>query len=351
MRHDSPIKTTICTLGLCVLVLSGCRTDQLFLHSGSTQGTVLPVPELPTVEASTSQNASADEGTHANSLSQGSPESSPSIESSTSSPPLAPGDIAAEDTGPHLQPVWGIAGIRGYPYGEAVAANGVEFHQLFSLDLDFNLWLLPPERLYLYFDTRFWGQKPAAGVTNANQGMFDFSKREFDFNLGTAWNYWGALEGRIFAYSFNNLNRGSSLVSPSGYADGIGIENRYYLSRTYNDLGTDAYDPARATFVSLGYFPSKDLVDGRGVHFKPGAFARAYLIWPFLQEKWYLYLDAEIITERSFSAKLLNLDSGAAVRPWARYPNLELRFGTDDTYDLRFDDWETSIYGAIRVIF
>jgi len=77
--------------------------------------------------------------------------------------------------------------------------------------------------------------KAGAAVTNGNQGSFDFSKREFDLTLGLAWNYYSALELRVLGYAFNNLNRGISPISPEGYNDGFGLENRYYFSNA--DLG------------------------------------------------------------------------------------------------------------------
>src|SRR5262249_27049637 len=154
-----------------------------------------------------------------------------------------------------------------------------EYGPLFALDLNFNLWLWRSQGLYLFSDSEFWGQRPGGTSTNANQGAFDFSKREFDLNLGLSWNYYGFLEARAFTYSFNNLNRGWALTDPAGFDDGVGIENRYYLGQTYAALGTPAFDEARATFVSLGYYPSKEMTDPRGANFHPGPFARAYLTW------------------------------------------------------------------------
>src|SRR5262249_29422375 len=163
-----------------------------------------------------------------------------------------------------------------------VAPNGLEFKPLFALDVNLNLWLWREQRVYLFSDTRFWGQKPAPGITNASQGAFDFSKREFDFDLGVAWNYYGTLEARTFAYSFNNLNRGTSEARPSGFNDGVGLENRWYVGGTYADLGQPGFDVARASFLSLGYYPTKDMTDLDGTLFKPGPFARAYLVGELL---------------------------------------------------------------------
>ncbi len=214
--------------------------------------------------------------------------------------------------------VWGIADLRGFPYGEAVASNGVEYNPLFTLSFDFNLMVWPAQHVYVFADSSFWGQKPGAGITNPSQGSFDFSKREFDFSIGAAWNYAGPWEARLFAYSFNNLNRGDSSTSPSGFNDGVGVENRYYLGETYTRLGTEGFDPARATFVSVGYYPSKSMVDGNGIQFKPGAFARAYLTCDLWFEQLYLFADVQFVAARSFEPTLLNVDGGLAARPFTR---------------------------------
>jgi hypothetical protein len=232
-----------------------------------------------------------------------------------------------------------------------VAPNGVEFDPLFSLDLNFNLWLYQPCGVYLFSDSSFWGQKAAPGQTNPSQGVFDFSKREFDFEAGTAWNYHGFFEARAFAYSFNNLNRGTSPVTPKGYNDGVGLENRLYLNETYADLGTSAFDVVRATFVSAGYFPTKELVDGSGVKFKPGPFAHVYLTWDLFGPRYYLFADVEGIGRRSFTPELVHVDAGLAARPVAAVPRLEFRLGTTDSYYMPLRDVETGLYGQVRLIF
>jgi hypothetical protein len=255
--------------------------------------------------------------------------------------------VPAED----LSVVWGIAGLRGFALGQHTAPNGVEYHQLFSLDLNFNCWLWPEHGTYLFSDARFWGQRAAPGVTNPSQGAFDFSKRELDFDLGAAWNYWGPWEARAFAYAFNNLNRGTSLTAPTGYADGVGVEDRFYLGEEYARLGTASFDVARASFVSVGYFPSKDLTDTEGEAFKPGPFARAYLAWGPPGAVWYLFADGEFIAKRTFTAKQLYVDAGVAARPIPWAPRLEFRVGTEDTYDLEWHDPSTGVYGAVRLVF
>jgi hypothetical protein len=247
--------------------------------------------------------------------------------------------------------VWGIVGIRGFAFGQQLAPNGLEYNPLFSLDFDFNLWLWQSQGVYLYTDARFWGQKAAPGITNSTQGVFDFSKRELDLTMGSAWNYTGNWEARVFAYSVNNLNRGSSAAAPSGYNDGVGLENRLYLGTAYDALGTADFDVARTPFVSVGYYPTKDLVDGAGTTFKPGPFARASLIYDLFGERCYLYADAQVIGDQNFSVRLLECDAGIAFRPFSSFNRLEFRIGTPNTYDVQAKELETGMYGAVRLIF
>ena len=77
---------------------------------------------------------------------------------------------------------------------------------------------------------------------------------------------------------------------------------------------------ARTPFVSVGYYPTKTMVDGTGVEFKPGAFARAYLTWDLLGDKLYLYADNQFTAAKPFSPKLFYIDAGVATRPFDRFP-------------------------------
>jgi hypothetical protein len=252
---------------------------------------------------------------------------------------------------PDFERVWGVLNFRGYALGEQVAPNGNEFRPLFSIDLDFNIWICPDAGLYIFSDSSFWGQRAAPGITNPSQGVFDFSKRELDFTVGGAWNYWGPLEARVFAYSANNLNRGDSTTHPSGYNDGVGLESRWYLGTEYAELGQRGFDVTRATFVSAGYYPTKDMIDGAGRLFKPGAFIRAYLTLDLLGDWCYLYEDTTLITLKNFPLKLLRSDFGAAVRPFGWCPFLEFRIGCEGIYDLAEHDLEWGLYGALRYTF
>ena len=87
--------------------------------------------------------------------------------------------------------VWGVVGLPVYATGSRMAPNGVPFTPIFSMTNDFNLGLLPHKELYLFWEGTFWGQHSGAGITNASQGAFDFSRRELDSELGLAWNYLG----------------------------------------------------------------------------------------------------------------------------------------------------------------
>lgn len=247
--------------------------------------------------------------------------------------------------------VFGIIGLRGFFFGDHVASNGVEFRQLFSLDSNFNIWLWRTQGVYAFIDTRFWGQKAAPGITNSNQGAFDFSKREFDLVGGVAWNFCDQWEARLWAYSYNNLNRGDSTVRPSGFNDGMGLECRYYLSDVYRELGTAEYDIARATFVSAGYYPTKDMVDNSGNSFKPGAFIRAYLTFDLLSPRYYLFTDSQFLTDRMMTPKMIFTDTGLAARPFETLPRLEFRLGTEDFFDLHGGEPEYSGYVSIRYIY
>jgi hypothetical protein len=246
---------------------------------------------------------------------------------------------------------WGVVGLRGYVLGQQMAPNGQEFDPLFSLDTNLNLWIWRDQGLYLFSDARFWGQKAAPGVTNSSQGAFDFSKREFDLDGGLAWNYYGNLEARAFAYSFNNLNRGTSETHPSGYADGVGLEQRWYVWGSYPELGLPAFDVTRASFVSVGYYPTKDLTDLDGNPFKPGPFARAYLTLDVIDSRCYLYSDTQLTATSTLLPKLVDEDVGIAVRPFSRLQNLEFRLGSENRWDPQAHEVDTSLYLAVRFVF
>lgn len=249
------------------------------------------------------------------------------------------------------QTAWGLVGLRAIPAGPKVAPNGLEYHPNFSLDLIFNFWLWREHRLYLFADLRLWGQKGEDGVTNPRDGFMGTSKRQFDLTGGAAWNYAGPCELRAFGYTQNNLNRGDNLVRPAGFTDGFGLENRFYLAREYDRLGQAGFDVARASFLSIGYLPSKVLVGNDGEPFKPGLTLRAYLTCDLGDWPCYLYGDVQYVGEASLEPRLLLLDLGLALVPFRSWRQWEFRAGAESTADFQAGNAFNLWYGAVRYIF
>lgn len=249
------------------------------------------------------------------------------------------------------QTAWGLVGLRVIPSGLKVAPNGGEYHPNFSLDLNFNIWLWRTQGIYMFSDMRLWGQKSEYGVTNGDDHWYGTSKREFDLSGGAAWNYAGSWEARAFGYTQNNLNRGTSLVNPVGFTDGFGLENRYYLSPEYAKLGHTGFDVARATFLSVGYYPSKNMIGNDGRPFAPGMLLRAYLIQDLWDWPCYAFCDASYLSERSFQPKLLLFDAGLAIRPFHCCRQCEFRLGAENTVDVDVHKDLSLWYLAVRYIY
>jgi hypothetical protein len=241
--------------------------------------------------------------------------------------PAAIVDMAAPasiDENPKL--VWGVLDGKLFPDARRVAPNGEPYNPIFSLDANINIWLWPGAGLYAFTESRFWGQR---GTPDQTHGNFDYTKREFDLTGGAAWNYYGFLELRIFGYAYNNLNRGISPILPEGYDDGFGIEQRLYLGSEYALVGTDGFNVSRATFVSLGYYPSKTMTGFDGSPFTPGLFARAYLTWDIAFTCAYMFGDIQLICAQSMQPRLLVSDAGVAIVPFEHLRMFELRLGSE----------------------
>jgi hypothetical protein len=241
--------------------------------------------------------------------------------------------------------VWGYGGLSVFATGNKMAPNGQPYYPLGTLFIDFNIGLLPEKRLYLFTQGVFWAQKPSAGITDGNQGNFDFSKREMDLTVGAAWRYYGPLEFRVFAFSYNNLNRGFDLNVPEGYNDGVGFENRYYIFKS------NAYDLPRLNFLSLGYMPTKEVTGEDGLLFKPGLFARAYLTYEFVRRKYYVFADTEVLCQQAVNPRLLFFNDGFAARPFDKLTGLEFRLGVFNTVDVQVDITRTLLYATFQVLF
>jgi hypothetical protein len=263
---------------------------------------------------------------------------------------VGPGEASPSQTAA-WRSVWGLVGLRVIPEGPRIAPNGEEYHPNFSMDVDINFWVWRSCGLYLFADMSLWGEKSEYGVTNERDGFVATSKREFDASGGVAWNYAGPWEARAFGYTDNNLNRGVNLVTPVGFTDGCGLENRYYLSPEYARLGQTGFDVARATFLSVGYYPTKDMVGNDGQTFKPGLMLRAYLTYDLWDWPVYAFGDATFISERSLQAKLLLFDVGLAARPFRRWQQWEFRLGVENTADFQTGSVLNLWYGSLRFIF
>jgi hypothetical protein len=249
------------------------------------------------------------------------------------------------------QTAWGLVGLRGIPAGVRTAPNGLEYHPNFSLDVSLNGWIWRGHGLYGFADMRLWGEKGEYGVTNSRDGWLGTSKREFDLSGGVAWNYTGPWELRAFGYTGNNLNRGDNPVTPAGFTDGFGLENRYYLSPEYAKLGQTGFDVTRATFVSIGYLPSKELVGNDGQTFRPGMTLRAYLTYGLWDWPAYVFGDATYISDQSFQPRLLLLDVGVAARPIRPCRQWEFRTGVESTADFHVRNAQSLWYVSVRYIF
>jgi hypothetical protein len=238
--------------------------------------------------------------------------------------------------------VFGYGGAHLFYAGNRVAPSGFVYNPLATLDLDFNVSLLPEKRLYLWALSNFWAQRATAGQTH---GVWDYTKREYDLTVGGAYFWESGFEARIFGYALSNLNRGVSNTVPQNYCDGFGVEARYYLP------GVDIYDVSRLGFLSIGYLPSKTLIGGNGDDFRPGFFARAYLTCDLNVMHSYVYCDTQLTCESAILARLIFLDAGVATRPFESLPGLELRAGGTDTLDVQVNNNRGLGYFAVRLLF
>ena len=262
-------------------------------------------------------------------------------------------ETAADGAAPiPWQTAWGLLGLTAIPTGLRVAPDGLEYHPNFSLDFDLNSWVWRSQGLYLFLDGHLWGERSENGVTNGRDSWYGTSKREFDLSGGAAWNYVGAWEARAFGYTNNNLNRGTNDVRPTGFTDGFGLENRYYLSPEYAHLGETGFDVTRANFLSVGYYPSKVMVGNDGQQFKPGLLLRAYLTCDLWDWPCYFYGDFQYIgDEGSIHPRLLLFDVGLAVRPFPSRRQWELRLGSENTADVKVGNDFSIGYVSFRYIF
>ncbi len=165
--------------------------------------------------------------------------------------------MAAGDDG-----LWGDLGFGFYPTNsEKVAPNGTVYKPMFRILFDLNVG---DEESYLFANSAYYAEKPNPGVTtNKSQGEFDFTKRQYDFNIGYAFAVTRRLESRFWLYSMSNINRGDSKVEPSGFKDGFIGALRY---------SAEEFSPVQG-YASVGYYFTKDVADTNGDAYSPGLFA------------------------------------------------------------------------------
>ncbi len=266
----------------------------------------------------------------------------------TGQPSGGAGGASAGDLGSWSWPeAWGVVGLPVYATGSHMGPNGVPFTPIFAITSELNLGLMPKKELYVFWDGTFWGQHSGAGITNTNQGSFDFSKREMDSELGLAWNFFDSFELRGSVYALNNLNRGISLTEPAGGKQGVRAEGRYYFSTA------DPYDVGRSSYIGVGYLPTEDLVGGNGASFRPGPFAHAYLArdLPIPWFESYVYADMQATARQTSALRLFETDAGWAIRPFRNWQNLEFRVGDNLTADVEAAATRNVVYGAVRLQF
>ena len=141
------------------------------------------------------------------------------------------------------------------------------------------------------------------------------------------------------------VNRGDSPVRPSGYNDGVAVENRYYLPTA------DKYDVAKRSFLSIGYYPSKTMISGDGQEFSPGFFARAYVTYDLPWMHSYLYGDGQYLCEQAFKPRLLNFDGGLGIRPFTDLQGLEFRLGVSESFDVQSTSNHWLGYAGFQVLY
>ena len=243
--------------------------------------------------------------------------------------------------------VWGLLGLPIYGTGSRAAPNGQIYKPLFTLKSEFNLGLLSDQRLYLFWDSDFWTQRATPGVTNASQGQFDFSKREFNNKFGAAINAIPGLEGRVSVYALDNLNRGTNLDAATGEAWGIAIEGRHYFENS------DIYDVARRGFIAIGWEPTGDLIGPSGDIFNAGPYLRGYETFdlPISMFPLYGYTDLSVVGKKNGQVKIIDGDFGLAARPFLRKSNLEVRSGFTISHEIVTHKNQDTAYAAFRVLY
>lgn len=217
--------------------------------------------------------------------------------------------------------LWGNVGFGMYPAnGEKVAPNGMVYEPMFRLVGDLSIG---SSDSYWFVSSAYYTERPNPGVTtNKTQGDFDFTKRQYDFNIGYAWELAPAVETRFWLYSYSNINRGKELDKPYGFKDGFIGALRYYFDEPTSLQG----------HATAGYYFTKDLADTEGEPYSPGVFVDANGSY-FLGYGIRGYAQAAIITKRPAAVHEIDTQVGLQYRFGERRKSqvffyLENDFGT-----------------------
>lgn len=194
--------------------------------------------------------------------------------------------------------LWGDVGMGFYPTdSEKVAPNGLVYEPMFRLVAEINVGSADS---YLFASSAYYTEKPDPGVTtNKSQGSFDFTKRQYDFNLGYAWGVTHNTEVRFWLYSLSNINRGRDLDKPFGFKDGFVGSMRYYLNDSALTQG----------YLESGYYFTKELVDTNGKGYAPSVFVNGN-VSHLLGMGIHGYGNAQLMTERHTGIKEINTQVG-----------------------------------------
>ncbi len=194
--------------------------------------------------------------------------------------------------------MWGDVGFGFYPTNsQKVAPNGLVYAPMFRLIGDISVG---SRDLYLFVTSAYYTEKPTPGeTTNKSQGSFDFTKRQYDFNIGGAFATGEDTEIRFWAYSQSNINRGRDLNKPFGYKDGFASSVRYYLA---DEVVTHGY-------MGVGYYFTKELVDTNGDAYTPSFFTEINYT-RLLGSGLHAYGQAVIQGERSHGIKEIDTQLG-----------------------------------------
>lgn len=207
---------------------------------------------------------------------------------------------------------WGDAGIGFYPFdSHIVAPNGLVYDPLARIQINLNIG---SDNFYVFTTNSFYAEKASPGVTtNSNQGGFDFTKRQYDLELGLAAKPFHDkhIELRAWTISLANLNRGTDPNKPTGFKDGFATEGRYY------------YENGRWWgYGRIGYYFSKELVEPDGEPYKPGLFGGAEGNYDIFDEPKNLYAFGDI----TFINANCHAELGLAWRPFTeKSPDTEFR--------------------------